>query len=133
MRISAKKLYTIIYLVMFILSFLILFGNLSNSRWIPFFFFIVFAFSLFRYIIVLVTFSKYIKVFMPKLYKNHSGFSRFMGVRMISPTIIYGKEIYKIKDAKLLSLRDELRYLISLLVVSFILMTIMAMIVSANL
>lgn len=132
MTIKAKIYYHFFYPVIFIsatvtaIVLVTYFKSTLVAYTIPFYLIIVFGFFLFRYISVLVSVSKIAKDATPSIYEKNLGFSKFRGVRIVSLTFIFDREINKSKNNRLITLSSELRYLLIFMVLSFISATVLA-------
>ena len=127
-----RFLYPIIFLSVTSTAFLLIvfFDSKIFNYVIPLYFVLVFGLILLRYLLVLISVSIMAKESIPELYEKHMGFSRFKNIQIVSPTIVFEKMIKLSGNQKLILLNSELKYLLVLLVLSFVAGTALAILIA---
>lgn len=127
-----KIRYIVIFAFATFISFLMIyfFDSKVFRSFIPIYFILIFGILLLRYIYVLFILSKLTKENYQELHEKHKGFSKFKGIQIVSPMIAFDKSTYTANNDDIIKLSSELRYLLLFLVLSFLLGTTMAIIVT---
>lgn len=123
-----RFIYPIIFLSVTSTAFLLVvfFDSKTFNYVVPLYLILVFGLLLLRYLLVLINVSHLAKESAPELYEKYRGFSKFRNVQIVLPTIAFEKLIKRADNQKLILLASELKYILVLLILSFVAGTTLA-------